>query len=53
MSLQALVREYLRAVAGETSQAEAADEFLGLLREQPGHSGGEPFRREDAYEDRP
>ena len=51
-SLQALIREYLRALAGEVSRDAAADELLELLRDQPGRSGGQPFHRDAVYEDR-
>jgi antitoxin component of RelBE/YafQ-DinJ toxin-antitoxin module len=52
VSLQDLIRKFLEGVAGSQSPKAAADELLSLMNEQGGHSGGQRFRREDAYEDR-
>ena len=53
ISLQELLREQLRTLAGARSGAEVADELLELMQEQGGHSGGaRTWRREDAYADR-
>jgi len=52
VSLQELLREYLRTLVGERSGAEVADELLELMKTHGGHSGGRRWRREDAYEGR-
>jgi hypothetical protein len=39
-------------LVGQNADEDPASEFLRLLEETPGHSGGQPFRREDAYEGR-
>ncbi|MDD9967760.1 MAG: DUF6364 family protein [Myxococcales bacterium] len=52
VSLQELLRAYLRTLAGELSGAEAADELIALMGKQGGRSGGQRLSREDAYEDR-
>jgi predicted transcriptional regulator len=53
ISLQELLREQLRTLAGARSGAEVADELLELMREHGGRSGGgRAWRREDAYADR-
>ena len=52
VSLQEMLREYLRTLVGESSGKEAAAELLELLTRHGGHSGGRSFRREDAYEGR-
>lgn len=52
MSLQELIREQLRLLAGTRSGAEAAQELLALMEEHGGRSGGRPWRREDLYEGR-
>ena len=49
-SLQELVREQLRLLAGERSGADAARELLQLMETHGGHSGGQAWRREDAYQ---
>lgn len=50
-TLNALVRGYLQALAGEDSQRAAAEDLLRRLRDQPGRSGGYQFRREGAYDE--
>ena len=52
VSLQELLRAYLRTLAGERSGAEVADELLEMMSKQGGRSGGQRFNREDAYEGR-
>jgi hypothetical protein len=49
LSLQELIREQLRLVAGVRSGADAARELLDLMATRGGHSGGRRWRREDAY----
>ena len=51
-SLNELVRAYLQSSVGQNADEDPAGELLRLLKETPGHSGGQPFRREDAYEGR-
>lgn len=51
-SVQELLRDHLRALAGARSHAEVADELLALMSRKGGRSGGRPFRREDAYRGR-
>jgi predicted transcriptional regulator len=62
VDLERLLIDRLRALV-ETDQqgrqeqrkrsgAEAAAELIELMRTHGGHSGGRPWRREDAYEDR-
>lgn len=48
-SLQELIRDQLRLLAGERSGAEAGRELLDLMEKHGGHSGGRKVRREDAY----
>lgn len=54
VSLQELIREQLRLLAGERSGADTARELLDLMQEHGGRSGGggRTWRREDAYETR-
>jgi len=52
ISLQELIREQLRLLAGERTGADAAAELLDLMEARGGHSGGQRPRREDAYEGR-
>lgn len=52
VSLQGMLREYLRTLVGETSGEEAAAELLDLFARHGGHSRGRKIRREDAYEGR-
>jgi hypothetical protein len=52
VSLQELIREQLRLLAGERSGAEVADELLELMQKAGGRSGGLRLSRSDAYEDR-
>lgn len=52
ISLQELIRDNLRLLAGERTGADAAHELLGLMESYGGHSGGRKWSREDAYEGR-
>jgi len=52
ISLQELIREQLRLLAGERSGADAARELLDLMDSYGGRSGGRTWRREDVYADR-
>ena len=52
ISLQELIREQLRILAGQRSGAEVAEELLGLMEAEGGHSGGRRIRRDEIYEDR-
>ena len=52
ISLQELIRKYLEGVVGLESPEAVGDELLSLMAEHGGHSGGQPIRREDAYEGR-
>ena len=52
ISLQELIRGYLRSLVGERPAESVAEELIDLMRSEGGHSGGRKFRREDAYEDR-
>jgi len=52
VSLQELVREQLRLLAGERTGAEVADELLDMMEALGGHSGGRKVRREEAYDGR-
>lgn len=52
-SVQELLRDHLRLLAGERSKQQAAREWHRLVQEHGGHSGGRyRFRREDAYDGR-
>ena len=52
-SLNDLVRQYLRSLAGETSGPAAGKELLALMQKQGGHSGGGlRTRRDDIYAER-
>lgn len=51
-SLNALVRQYIDAIAGATPAADTADELIELMRSGGGHSGGRRIAREEAYEGR-
>ena len=52
MSLNELVRGYLRALAGETSGAASAQELFQLMDEQGGRSGGARMHRDAIYQER-
>jgi hypothetical protein len=52
VSLQELLRAYLRSVVGEASPETLAKELLELMRKSPGNSGGRRIRRDEAYEGR-
>ena len=49
VSLQELMRDQLRLLAGERSGEDAARELLDLMATHGGRSGGRRWRREDAY----
>jgi hypothetical protein len=51
-SLNALLRQYIRSLAGIPSSAEVADRLIALMRESAGHSGGRKVTRDEAYEGR-
>ncbi len=51
-SLNELVRAYLRSLVGQNGEDDPAAELVRLLESAAGHSGGQRFRREDAYEGR-
>ena len=51
VSLQALIREHLRALVGEVPGEDAARELLDLMEREGGHSGGRRIGRDEAYED--
>lgn len=51
-SLNALIRQYLEALAGRRRHEEVAAGLRKLWRESPGSSGGRRLRREDAYSER-
>jgi hypothetical protein len=51
-SLQELIREQLRLLAGERSGADTAQELLELMNTHGGDSRGQRWSREDAYQDR-
>jgi hypothetical protein len=48
-SLNALVRGYLKNLAGKRANEEIADELMKLMKKHVGRSGGRRVRREDAY----
>ncbi len=52
VSLQELIRDQLRLLAGERSGADVADELLELMQTNGGRSGGRRLSRHEAYEDR-
>ena len=52
VSLQELIREQLRILAGERDGASVADELLDFMTTSGGHSRGTPWKRNDAYEGR-
>jgi hypothetical protein len=52
VSLQDLLREYLRTLVGDRPATQVADELAAVWEESPGHSGGRRIRREEAYEER-
>lgn len=52
ISLQDLLRDYLRSLVGEAPGEEVADELIELMRSHGGHSGGRRFNRDEAYEGR-
>jgi len=52
VSVQEMLRGYLRSLAGEASPEAVAKELMDLMRRQPGNSGGRKVRRDDAYEGR-
>lgn len=52
LSLQEMLRNYLRTLVGEASPDAVATELLGLIRRKPGNSGGRKIKRHEAYEGR-
>lgn len=52
-SLNELIRHFLGMLVGQSSSADLVAELQRLWNEDPGHSAGYRFRREDAYEERP
>lgn len=52
VSLQELLREQLRTLAGVRTGADAARELLELMEIHGGHSGGRKWHRGDAYKGR-
>lgn len=52
VSLQEMLRAYLRTVVGAAPREAAATELLYLMRQSPGNSGGRGVLRADAYEGR-
>ncbi len=52
VSLQELLRGYLRSLVSDLDGHAAADELMQLLDVHGGRSGGHPFRRSDAYDGR-
>lgn len=52
VSLQEMLRSYLRSLVGEASPEAVAAELLDLMRRTPGNSGGKKIRRDEAYEGR-
>lgn len=51
-SLNALVRQYIQGLVGQRSNEHLAQQLERLWNENQGHSGGQPIRREDAYQGR-
>jgi hypothetical protein len=51
-SLNAMLREYIDQLAGRKPGAEVARELQRMWRQEPGHSGGWKFNREEIYEER-
>jgi hypothetical protein len=52
ISLQELLRDQLRTLAGARNGAEVAEELLEMMETHGGRSGGRGWRREDAYQGR-
>jgi hypothetical protein len=52
VSLQDLLRGYLRGLVGEVSPDAIATELLDLMRRQTGDSGGRKIKRDDGHEGR-
>jgi len=52
VSLQDLLRDYLRSLAGEEPGEAVAAELLDLMNRHGGRSGGRCIRRDEAYEGR-
>jgi len=51
-SLNEMIRNYLQTVAGTRNGEDVIRELQALWDSHPGHSGGTPFDRSDAYEGR-
>ncbi len=52
LSLQEMLRSYLKSLVGEASPEAVAAELLDLMRRTPGKSEGRKIRRGEAYEGR-
>ena len=52
VSLQDLLRGFLRSLVGDRPAREVAEEILDLFERQGGHSGGRKIPRGEAYEGR-
>jgi hypothetical protein len=52
ISLQELIREQLRLLAGQRPGSEVAAELLALMNDAGGRSGGKSWQRDDAYQER-
>ncbi len=52
LSLQDLLRGYLRSLVGDAAPDAVATELLSLMRRRPGNSGGKKIKRGEAYEGR-
>jgi hypothetical protein len=50
-SLNALIRDFLKGLAGQAAGGEILSEFEAMWAE-PGNSGGKPFKREELYDER-
>lgn len=53
VSLQELLRDQLRKLAGSRTGGEVADELLELMASSGGRSGGRRWQRQDAYDESP
>jgi hypothetical protein len=51
-SLNALIREYLKELAGTRNRTRTVEHLRRLWRERAGHSGGRKISRDEAYEGR-
>lgn len=51
LSLQQLLRDYVRTLVGDMPVESVADELMGLMENHGGRSGNRRIRREEAYKD--